>query len=65
MPIRLDFSDHVWLWLKGRGVWKCGTCGAVTAKRPPVPTPPDWMPEVYERLTKEDRAAVKDLERMR
>lgn len=47
-------TDHVWF--KTNGVFKCCLCGAVTRRPPHYPTPPDWSPLRYERLTDDERA---------
>jgi hypothetical protein len=61
MPIQLvgvegiDRKDHVWT---RRGVcWKCVLCGATTFSDPPeYPTPEDWTPRRYEKLTESERS---------
>jgi hypothetical protein len=38
-----------------KGRWKCGLCGALTNVPPVYPTPVDWLPVDYEKLTEEER----------
>ena len=53
----VDYSEHLWQAQPER--WKCLTCGAITKTIPPeVPTPVDWLPERYEKVTKDERALV-------
>ena len=48
-------KDHVWR--RVRDGWKCVLCGAVAcATHPPeYPTPKDWMPDRYAKLTQTER----------
>jgi hypothetical protein len=48
-------TDHVWFQSGTR--WKCCICGAITlAEQPPDhPTPEDWLPHTYEKLTEFER----------
>lgn len=48
------FVEHHWFTTE-KGV-KCALCGAVARERPPSPTPEEWTPERYERLTDDERA---------
>ncbi len=49
---KVDRKDHCWR--QWDGGYKCVLCGAVTKYPPPYPTPPKWMPDRYEVVTKED-----------
>jgi len=52
-----DRKDHLWAKVPDGPGFKCVLCGAVTPTRPPsYPTPGDWMPARYERLTDQDRS---------
>jgi hypothetical protein len=53
----VDRADHVWAKTQG-GRYKCMTCGAITQSPPAYPTPDDWRPERYERLTAGERELV-------
>lgn len=52
----LDRADHVWAEIEAGKKFICVLCGAITRKPPPYPTPPKWMPDVYEKLTSGVRA---------
>lgn len=51
----LDRTEHVWS-KAVRGYFKCVLCGAVTDHPPQRPTPEDWYPDRYEKLTAKERA---------
>jgi hypothetical protein len=54
---QLNRAEHVWTKRRG-GQWVCVLCGAVIKDGipPNVPTPVEWMPDLYVRLSDEDRA---------
>lgn len=49
-------KDHIWLW-RGRD-YICCLCGAIDTDPPGYPTPKDYLPTTYVRLTDEERGAV-------
>lgn len=52
----IDRSDHVWL-KTGRYESKCVLCGGVCKNPPPpYPTPDDYNPLRYEKLTVEEKS---------
>jgi len=56
---KVDRKDHVWYPCKSKERdtdWICVLCGAVCATMPPYPTPQEWMPLRYDRLTVEVKA---------
>lgn len=53
-------ADHVWLYYIDRNRWKCVLCGAICVHPPKYPTPPDWMPDRYEKLTEEEQVMCVD-----
>jgi hypothetical protein len=53
----VDRKEHVWTYRSKDRRWRCVLCGAVCKVPPPYPTPPGWLPEGYEPLTREERAA--------
>lgn len=56
--LEIDRKDHVWIERQGkRPRFKCVLCGAVTDKPPDSPTPQNWNPQWYEKLTPQDRTA--------
>lgn len=53
---KLDRADHVWTTHYGRSGWICCLCGALTTRPPDYPTPGDWLPTEFVKLTDAERA---------
>ena len=60
MPSRkVTRTDCIWREIRSAGaepLWRCVLCGAVCHQPPDFPTPKDWLPLRYDKLTAEDRA---------
>jgi hypothetical protein len=52
--LTFDRKDHIWY--KREKDFKCILCGGICRIRPFYPTPQEWMPDTYEKVTAKEKA---------